>query len=126
MEHRWGPRRDIDQAIHVWTPTGTAAAGQLRNVSSSGGYIETSLPVEPLMRVKVQLKLSGPVGHGSSRLKAEGHVVRVGRDGFAVEWCEFAPPAIRALIQLARSQALLPTSGFPARLNAPDFLAPRS
>jgi hypothetical protein len=103
MQHRWGLRREVDQAVHVWTP-GLAARGQLRNISISGAFVASSLPVRSLGRVKLQIK--GLKGADKAKFVVEGHIVRVARDGFAVEWCEFAPPSIRALIRNTRAQIL--------------------
>ena len=107
MEHRWGPRRQLDQAIHVWTSAGVAAAGQLTNLSTSGGFVTTSLPVEQLARVTVRLKLDENIDRSKGKWTAEGHVVRIEDDGFAVEWREFSPPAIRALIRIERAQIVV-------------------
>jgi hypothetical protein len=55
-------------------------------------------------------ELGSRAGPKSAPAAAEGHVLRLGRRGFAVEWCEFAPPAIRALIRIARARNTAPAS----------------
>jgi len=104
MEHRWGRRAQLGRALHLWTPMGMAGTGQLRNISISGAYIVSTLPVALMGRVRVQIKAT----HTRRRPKEslEGRVVRSDRDGFAVEWCEFAPPLARALIKEARTEFL--------------------
>jgi PilZ domain len=104
MEHRWGLRRDIDQAVHVWTAGGLASSASMLNISISGAFLSCPLPVQPLSRVKLQIK--GFKGPGKVKLTAEAQVVRVERDGLAIEWCDFAPPAARALIRNARAEVL--------------------
>jgi hypothetical protein len=104
MEHRWGLRRDVDQAVHVWAPGGVASPGRLRNISISGAFVVSALPVRLLGRVKLQARTS--MGKGKAKLTAEAQVVRVQDDGFAVEWSEFAPPAVRAIIRDDRAQTL--------------------
>jgi hypothetical protein len=66
--------------------------------------VASTLPVRLLERVK--LKIEAFPGPSKVKLTAEALVVRVEPGGFAVEWCEFAPPAIRALIRSARAQML--------------------
>jgi hypothetical protein len=104
MEHRWGLRRRVYRSVHVWTVGRVASVGRLRDVSISGAFVETSLPVQPLSRVRFQFK---PTAHEArSRCTADAQVVRLENHGFAVEWCEFAPPAVRSLIRTARAEML--------------------
>lgn len=104
MEHRWGLRSAVDQAVHVWAPNGVAARGQLLNISISGALVRSSLPVQVLGRVKFRVTTSNC--RGKPKWTAEAQIVRVENDGFAVEWCEFAPPAVRAVIRDARAHIL--------------------
>jgi hypothetical protein len=104
MEHRWGLRTQVDETVHVWTPDRIAAQGRLTNVSISGARVLSSLPVQLWSRVK--LRMSTANGLAKNRYTTEAQVVRLEKDGFAVEWCEFAPPAARALIRNARAQIL--------------------
>jgi hypothetical protein len=76
---------------------GIAGRGQLCNISVSGAYIISALPVALLARVRIQMK--GPPMSRRLKESLEGQVIRSDRRGFAVEWSEFAPPLARALIK---------------------------
>lgn len=111
MEHRWGLRREIDRAVHLWTPTGVAAAGRLRNISISGAFVVSTLPALPMTPVRINVK---PLtGEGKVNLVLAAQVIRCEPDGFAVEWSDFAPATVRALIRAARAQSLGRASGGP-------------
>jgi hypothetical protein len=81
-----------------------AGSGQLRNISISGAYIVSALPVALMGRVRVRMKATET--QRRPRESLEARVVRSDPDGFAVEWCEFAPPLARALIRDARTEIL--------------------
>ena len=94
MEHRWGLRKQIDRAVHLWTTGGVGSPGQLRDISISGAFVVTSLPVQLFAHVQIQIK---PLrGEHRTTETIQGQVVRREPDGFAVEWCKFAPRLIRA------------------------------
>jgi hypothetical protein len=96
MEHRWGERRPSNKPVYLRTRGGVAAKGCVRDVSISGAFVVTPLPV-PLFSY-VSVYFHGPYGLRHMNSAAEGQVVRSLRDGFAIEWCEFAPQAVRALM----------------------------
>ncbi|HXC59954.1 MAG TPA: hypothetical protein VN645_11600 [Steroidobacteraceae bacterium] len=91
MEHRWGDRTDV--TVRVWIDGAfLSGAGTLRNLSSSGAYIETSLPLSPLTMVRIRLPDSnqGPLTDDDW-----GLVVRQDSGGIGVEWCDAAAPTIK-------------------------------
>jgi hypothetical protein len=90
--------------VHLWAPGGVAAPGQLRNISISGALVQSSLPVALFGRIR--LRVAPPGGPGKGKWTTEAQVVRLDGNGFAVEWCEFAPSLARALIRNARAHAL--------------------
>ena len=96
MEHRWGHRREISRAVHLGTRSGLAARGRITNVSISGAFLVSPLPVSLYSYIEVQFIA---MLHGKrSRMAVEGQVVRKEGGGFGIEWCEFAPEAVRALV----------------------------
>jgi hypothetical protein len=124
MEHRWGLRREVEQAVHLWAPGGIAASGQLRNISISGALVRSSLPVALFGRIR--FRVATPGGPGKGKWLAEAQVVRLERNGFAVEWCEFAPLLARALIRNARAHALAQRALTPtAQAEVPQSALPR-
>jgi hypothetical protein len=95
MEHRWGQRWDVERSITIRTRGGLAARGCVRNVSISGAFIASPLPVRLLSYVQVHF-VAEQGAHRVNR-SIDGQVVRRAADGFAVEWCEFAPDSVLAL-----------------------------
>jgi hypothetical protein len=96
MEHRWGHRREISRIVRLRTRSGLASQGRFRNVSLSGAFIVSPLPVALLAYVEIQFI----VMHGGRRISTalEAQVVRKAGAGFGVEWREFAPAAVHALL----------------------------
>jgi hypothetical protein len=96
MEHRWGNRHTISRPVHLWTRGGIAARGRISNVSMSGAFIASPLAagVFSYIRVKFTAMLHGK----RSESVVEGQVVRRVATGFGIEWSEFAPEAVRALL----------------------------
>src|SRR5437762_77850 len=96
MEHRWGERRASNKSVYLRTRSGLAAKGAVRDVSISGALVITPMPVALYSYVCVYFR--GAYGTHYTNAAAEGQVVRRLPDGFAIEWCEFAPQAVRALL----------------------------
>jgi hypothetical protein len=95
MEHRWGHRREINRVVHLETRSGLAAQGHVINVSISGAFITSPLPVRLLSHITI--RFTATHHHKRHRVTVEGQVVRKDASGFAIEWSEFAPEAVRAL-----------------------------
>ena len=94
MEHRWGQRVAVKMPVEL--NVRPHAVNWMRDVSASGAFIET-LPLFPIFSL---LHVTFMVG--GSMQSVPGYVVRVGGDGMGVEWCTFAPQAIRALLTPAK------------------------
>ncbi len=98
MEHRWGHRRKVSRIVHLLTRSGREAPGRICNVSISGAYIVSPLSPELFSRVRIRFAPSQrQLGNGGGVVEAQ--VVRREDHGFAVEWCELAPPMVRALVR---------------------------
>jgi PilZ domain len=96
MEHRWGHRHEISRAVRLGTRSGLAARGRISNVSISGAFVVSPLPVSLFSYVEVQFTA---MVHGKREaMTVEGQVVRKEGGGFGIEWSEFAPEAVRALV----------------------------
>jgi hypothetical protein len=99
MEHRWGRRARVDLGIALHPGFGAVARGRLTNVSLSGALVRTDLRLPTFAQVIVEL-----VPQDSSDGRAEmisAYVAREAPDGFGLEWTEFSPPAIAALLYRA-------------------------
>jgi PilZ domain len=106
MEHRWGHRREISRPVHVGTRGGVLARGRICNVSISGAFVITPLPVTLFSHV--QLQFTAMVAGERRSTALEGQVVRKDSTGFGIEWSEFAPEAARALLMVPAFRATEP------------------
>jgi PilZ domain len=103
MEHRWGHRRELSRAVHIGARNGVgrydlAARGRITNVSISGAYVVSPLPVSLFSYVQLQFNA---MRHGKRTTAAlEGQIVRKDASGFGIEWSEFAPEAVRVLMMV--------------------------
>jgi hypothetical protein len=94
MEHRCGTRYKVDLAVYARAHAGVVSSvGWLRDVSLTGGFLETALPAQPLAHIS--LRLIDADGQLGPRL--EGQVVRRASNGLGIEWSEYATELIRAL-----------------------------
>jgi hypothetical protein len=95
MEHRWGNRQTLDVCVTLYVESKLPSIGRLLNASSSGAYVATNAILPNLTRVRVVIgrERSRP---GARRIPA--YVVRADGRGIGIEWQEFAPAGVLALI----------------------------
>jgi hypothetical protein len=119
MEHRWGERMSVYVPVRLDARPKALAPGCIRNASLSGAYIQTSVRLAPGMIVAVELEgaLRAP-----ERPTVHAWLVRQDSHGLAVEWCEFAPEVIRAVVARVRAQD---AGSLPFPAPAPSRFAPR-
>jgi hypothetical protein len=96
MEHRWGQRIALGRPVRVRCGSSEGAA-VLMDGSVSGAFIRTRLCLRQWASVEVQVA-GEPV---------PAWVVRATPAGFGVEWSEFAPLAVVALLECKRETKLL-------------------
>lgn len=106
MEHRWGNRHEVGHPVRIATHSGLIGRGVIRNVSTSGAFVEALLPLKLLTYVRIQFNSTLD---GRPTL-IEGQVVRKDSTGFGLEWRELAPETVAALVArpARRSQANTP------------------
>jgi len=97
MEHRWGSRVPTDVAVRLMLPLGAIGAGRVRNVSVTGAYIESRLCLPLLSLVQIEPVLPQGTPGGSTR-RISACVVRHGRGGVGLEWCDMTAAAVEALL----------------------------
>jgi hypothetical protein len=104
IEHRWGVRVRVNIPVKVSARASAGVDGCLKNVSLSGALIKADceLPLHTLIEITIKLSPSLHV------IKA--HVSRKLNEEVGIEWCEFAPRAVKELLRSARigSPALAP------------------
>lgn len=105
MEHRWGIRRAVDVGVKLYVRPSLPAFGRLLNASASGAYVATSIKVPIMTRIQVALGWDGLQRGRRHRIAA--YVVRSDASGIGIEWRQFGPPPVLALIQSL--EVLLPS-----------------
>lgn len=116
MEHRWGERVALDIPVWLTARPFSVRAGRLTDLSASGAFIVSGCELRVLSRVQVVIDLARS-RHPMAVVAA--YVTRKPKDGIAVEWCEFAPPAILDLLRAPpRRHVSQPIAGAAANLDA--------
>jgi hypothetical protein len=92
MEHRWGHRVPVDINVQLACRPDAIGAGRLIEVSASGGFVRTKLHPPVLTHVELTMY------DGTQRLEVAAYVARRCHTGIGIEWCEFAPAAICAIL----------------------------
>lgn len=114
MEHRWGTRRTLSVGVKLYTRQSAPQFGRLLNASASGAYVATSDTPPIMSRVRIALGWDGLQRGGRHRIAA--YVVRIDKRGIGIEWRDFAPPPVVALMQTldlprARTRRRVPPIG---------------
>lgn len=104
MEQRWGRRIAIKLQVRLVAEFCDLVIGETQNISVSGALLQTARPVPLWARLEVEVILSGQLERRLERVAA--HVTRKTKDGVAIEWCDLAPRAVRALLLAADPIAL--------------------
>jgi PilZ domain-containing protein len=94
MEHRWGRRRPCRARVCVSAGGGLAGSGRLRNVSLSGAYLETALPLSLYSQIAVAVLRDD----GSRACEFTATVARREPGGVGIEWIEEISGSICALL----------------------------
>jgi PilZ domain-containing protein len=97
MEHRWGKRVRTDTPVQIFAHPASMAWGRLRDISVSGGFIETELKIRALSTISMTVLAKG---HARDRI-ARAIVVRRDSDGVGVEWFDGHSDVIASLMQEA-------------------------
>src|ERR1700744_5421250 len=94
MEHRWGHRYEVSRPVRLGTRGGVMARGKICNVSISGAFIVSPLPVALFAHIQVQFRAM--VDGRRTSTTVEGQVVRKDTMGLGSEWSDFATEGGRA------------------------------
>jgi hypothetical protein len=85
MEHRWGQRKRCRARVYLSAGAGISGTGCVRDVSSSGAFIETTLQLPMHARVMLNVRGNESATH---EVDMAATVARVDNDGIGVEWYE--------------------------------------
>ncbi len=92
MEHRWGQRIALDRAVRLTARPLAIGIGRIRDVSLSGAWISTNLPLAPGALVHLTEEQPGSLGESGAGIEA--FVVRCDETGFGIEWCQASPELV--------------------------------
>jgi hypothetical protein len=96
--HR-GQRRSTNVTVQFFTRPATIGIGRVVNVSATGAFMETQLPLRLLSLLYLEPTDQLPADSTSGRIAAT--VVRCGATGVGLEWCEFAAETTKVYARLA-------------------------
>jgi hypothetical protein len=96
MEHRVGYRLNTDTVVRLQTSHGEVAKAEMTDVSWSGAFVRTYLVLAPSSPVR--LTLPHQAGAGMRNVAVTAHVVRRADTGIGIEWNQFAPAPVKALL----------------------------
>ena len=85
MEHRWGRRRPCRARVSVSAGGGVTGLGQLRDVSMSGAFLETAVPLPLFAQLDIAVLRDDGATH---QLEFTAVVVRRDENGAGIEWCD--------------------------------------
>lgn len=95
-EHRWGARIRVSIPVHVASPSTTGVDGRIKDLSLSGALMTTNVDLPLNSRIEVTLELPAPQP-GDAVIAA--HVARKVNGEVGIEWCQFAPNAVKDLLR---------------------------
>jgi hypothetical protein len=119
LEHRWGQRFEVYIPVQVSLGVLKGIDGRLQNLSCSGGLLTADyrLRLHSLLQMHVRLPFSG-------HAVIEAHVTRASHGAFGLEWCEFAPRAIKHLVREALASARLAQPAAAQKDRHPTYSMP--
>jgi hypothetical protein len=94
--HRWGQRIAVDIPAQVAANDSPAIHGNLKNISLSGALLEADHELRLHAYIEINIKVS-ETRRNAIRIMAR--VTRKLKDAAGVEWCEFAPSAVKDLLR---------------------------
>jgi hypothetical protein len=98
---RWGQRITVNVPVQVAASASAAIHGHLKNLSLSGALMGTDheLPLHAYIEIIIKLPETA-----CSDTRVMARVTRNLKDGVGVEWCEFAPSAVKDLLRSSSIQ----------------------
>jgi hypothetical protein len=99
MEHHRGQRHSTDVMVQFFTRPSTVGIGRVINVSATGAFMETELPLRLLSLLYLEPTDRLPSDGAGGRIAAT--IVRCSPTGVGLEWCEFGAEGTRAYARLS-------------------------
>jgi PilZ domain len=97
-ESRWGDRVRVNIPVRVSVNAVTSATGCLKNLSLSGALVKADVDfgLNALIKVSIEMPSPAPLQRAAA---ITAYISRKDKEGVGVEWCEFAPSAIKDLLR---------------------------
>jgi hypothetical protein len=95
IEHRWGRRFPVDISVTAAVSSSEIDC-RLCNLSLSGALMNTGHGFRLNSLIEILISLPPP---REEIAKVKGHVTRKLNGAVAIEWCDFAPQAVRDLLR---------------------------
>jgi PilZ domain len=95
--HRWGQRIAVEIPVQVAAHALPAIHGHLKNLSLSGALMRSDHELRLHAYIEISIRL--PETGRRSALRVMARVTRNSKDGVGVQWCEFAPSAVKDLLR---------------------------
>jgi hypothetical protein len=101
---RWGQRISVDIPVQVAAVDSPPIHGHLKNISLSGAFMQADRDLRLHAYIVLSIEFPDP---GRSPAKVMARVMRKFKDSVGVEWCEFAPAAVKDLLRSPSIRLLL-------------------
>jgi hypothetical protein len=99
MGQQRGQRHSTNVIVQFFTRPATTGVGRVLNVSSTGAFLETKLPLRLLSLL--YLEPTDPSAADKARGRIAATVVRCDATGVGLEWCEFAAETTEVFARLS-------------------------
>jgi hypothetical protein len=119
MKHHRGQRHPTNVTVQIFTRPATIGQGRVLNISPTGAFLETQLPLQPLSLIYL-LPDAPPTDTDGARIAAT--VVRLAGTGVGLEWYEFAAETTGVYARLCGASADLVDAPELPLPTVPDLL----
>ncbi|HLZ97924.1 MAG TPA: PilZ domain-containing protein [Steroidobacteraceae bacterium] len=97
IEHRWGRRFGVNIPVRAAVSSSEIEC-RLRDLSLSGALIKSESEHDFRLNTLIEVIISLPA-FADGRATVKAHVTRKHAQEVAIEWCEFAPHAVKELLR---------------------------
>jgi hypothetical protein len=95
MEHRWGNRHAANLPVSFTLQSGQRGVGRVLNISTTGAYVQTEIPLRIL--TLIDLLIDGIIPRG---VRFTGCVMRRDQGGVGLEWEARIPSDLMRIVPL--------------------------
>jgi len=106
MEHRFDQRVSTQVRVRIGVSPQSVSTGQLRNLSVSGAFVQTS--VRPARTGSVRVYFDEQHSRGSMKFELDAYLVRSTPDGLGLEWADSESAILLALLSVLEPSVTLP------------------